>query len=58
MAWSDNDGKKQDPWGNQGGQQGPPDLDESFKKIQNQFKNMFSGGGGTAGETGGGKGFK
>ncbi|MYI78252.1 MAG: hypothetical protein F4077_10995 [Gammaproteobacteria bacterium] len=27
MAWSDNDGKKQDPWGNQGGQQGPPDLD-------------------------------
>ncbi len=58
MAWSDNDGKKQDPWGNQGGQQGPPDLDESFKKIQNQFKNMFSGGGGKDGEKGGGKGFK
>ncbi len=58
MAWSDNDGKKQDPWGNQGGQQGPPDLDESFKKIQNQFKNMFSGGGGKDGEKGGGKGFR
>ncbi|MXW07417.1 MAG: protease modulator HflK, partial [Gammaproteobacteria bacterium] len=57
MAWSDNDGKKQDPWGNQGGQQGPPDLDESFKKIQNQFKNMFSGGGGKDGKKGGGKGF-
>ncbi|MXZ45238.1 MAG: FtsH protease activity modulator HflK [Gammaproteobacteria bacterium] len=58
MAWSDNDGKKQDPWGNQGGQQGPPDLDESFKKIQNQFKNMFSGGGGSGDKNGGGKGFK
>ncbi|MCY3542266.1 MAG: FtsH protease activity modulator HflK [Gammaproteobacteria bacterium] len=58
MAWSDNDGKKQDPWGNQGGQQGPPDLDESFKKIQNQFKNMFSGGGGKDGKKGGGKGFR
>ena len=58
MAWSDNDGRKQDPWGNQGGQQGPPDLDESFKKIQNQFKNMFSGGGGKGGKKGDGKGFK
>ena len=58
MAWSDNDGKKQDPWGNQGGQQGPPDLDESFKKIQNQFKNMFSGGGGKDGKSGGGKGLR
>lgn len=58
MAWSDNDGKKQDPWGNQGGQQGPPDLDESFKKIQNQFKNMFSGGGGSGDKNGGGKSFK
>lgn len=59
MAWSDNDGRKQDPWGNQGGQQGPPDLDESFKKIQNQFKNMFSGGGGGKdGKKGSGKGFR
>lgn len=58
MAWSDNDGKKPDPWGNQGGQQGPPDLDESFKKIQNQFKNMFSGGGGKGGKKGDGKGFR
>lgn len=59
MAWSDNDGRKQDPWGNQGGQQGPPDLDESFKKIQNQFKNMFSGGGGGKdGKKGDGKGFR
>ena len=58
MALSDNDGRKQDPWGNQGGQQGPPDLDESFKKIQNQFKNMFSGGGGKGGKKGDGKGFR
>ena len=59
MAWSDNDGRKPDPWGNQGGQQGPPDLDESFKKIQNQFKNMFSGGGGGKdGKKGDGKGFR
>ena len=59
MAWSDNDGRKQDPWGNQGGQQGPPDLDESFKKIQNQFKNMFSGGGGKGGDDkGSGKRFR
>ena len=47
MAWSDNnDNKKQDPWADKGGQQGPPDLDQAFRKLQGQFKNMFSGGGG------------
>ena len=60
MAWSDNnDNKKQDPWGDQGGQQGPPDLDQAFRKLQSQFKGMFSGGGGGgdsgSSDSGGGK---
>ncbi len=47
MAWSDNDGRKPDPWGDKGaGNQSPPDLDDAFRKIKGQFTNMFSGGGG------------
>ncbi len=52
MAWNEpgggNNGK--DPWGS--GDQGPPDLDEAFKKLQQKLNSMF-GGGGSKG-TGGG----
>jgi membrane protease subunit HflK len=46
MAWNEpgggNDGK--DPWGNRG-EQGPPDLDEAFRKLQAQLSGIFGGGG-------------
>lgn len=38
MAWNEPGGKNNDPWGNQGGRdQGPPDLDEVFKKLFGKF---------------------
>ncbi len=35
-----------DPWGGpkRGGQQGPPDLDEIIRNIQNKFSGWFGGG--------------
>jgi len=48
MAWNepgkDND-KGKDPWGGRGGNDGPPDLDEAFKKLQDKLNGMFGGGG-------------
>ncbi len=56
MAWNEpgggNKGDK-DPWGNRDGQ-GPPDLDEAFRKLQNNLAGMFRGkGSGSAGGSGG-----
>jgi membrane protease subunit HflK len=57
MAWNDPGGKDRDPWGNRGGDQGPPDLDEAFRKLQAQLANIFGsrrgGGGGGGGGSGG-----
>ena len=39
MAWNEPGGGR-DPWGNRG-DQGPPDLDEAFKKLQSQFAGIF-----------------
>lgn len=60
MAWSDNDGRNRDPWGNRGGEQGPPDLDDAFRKLQGQLRGMFGGGGGSGSGSGssGKKGFR
>jgi len=52
MAWNDSGGGR-DPWGNSG-QQGPPDLDEAFKKFQSQLAGIF--GRGRGGGSGRGKG--
>lgn len=49
MAWNepgDNKGSK-DPWNKQGDSQGPPDLDEAFRKLQNNLKGLFGGSGGS-----------
>ena len=55
MAWNEpgggNNGPR-DPWG--GGDQGPPDLDEALKKLQNKLGGIF-GGGGSSGSGGGSK---
>ncbi len=54
MAWNQPGGNgSRDPWGNRGGNQGPPDLDEVLKKLQGQLGRVFGGksggGGGTSG---------
>lgn len=49
MAWNEpGGGDNKDPWGG-GGNQGPPDLDEAFKKLQQKINSMFGGGGGSGG---------
>ncbi|MGI9279113.1 MAG: FtsH protease activity modulator HflK [Endozoicomonas sp.] len=58
MAWNEPGGNSQDPWGsgnNKGGgkNQGPPDLDEAFRKLQDKLNSMF-GGGKSGGNSGGG----
>ncbi|MEZ5595085.1 MAG: FtsH protease activity modulator HflK [Pseudomonadales bacterium] len=53
MAWNEPGGGNQDPWGNRGGDQGPPDLDEAFRKLQAQLAGIFGGGKGGGG--GGGR---
>jgi membrane protease subunit HflK len=57
MAWNEPGGGNQDekdPWGNRD-DQGPPDLDEAFRKLQNNLSGMFRGkGSGSSGGAGGG----
>lgn len=52
MAWNEpgNKGNQHDPWGggrkpepNKGSNQGPPDLDEALKKLQDKFNSLFGG---------------
>ncbi len=54
MAWNEPGGNNQDPWGGgkKGNDQGPPDLDEAFRKFQNTIKGIFGGKGGSTGNNG------
>jgi membrane protease subunit HflK len=55
MSWNEpGNGKGKDPWGG-GDNQGPPDLDEAFKKLQDNLSKMF-GGKGSGGNGGSGSG--
>lgn len=61
MAWNEPGGNSnnQDPWGGRkgGGRQGPPDLDEAFRKLQESLGGIFGGGKrGTSDSSGGGLG--
>ena len=54
MAWNEPGGNgSKDPWGDRGGQQGPPDLDEVLKKLKTGIGGLFGrgrgGGGGGSG---------
>ncbi len=60
MAWNEpgNSGGK-DPWGGRNNEQGPPDLDEVVRKLQDKFGGLFgqgrgrgTGGGASAGSIG------
>ncbi len=63
MAWNEPGGgnsNDQDPWGGRrgGGRQGPPDLDEALRKLQDNLNSLFGGRkrGGADGGTGKGGG--
>jgi membrane protease subunit HflK len=44
MAWNEPGGSKgKDPWGTQGDRQGPPDLDDIVRKLQEKFNRLFGG---------------
>ncbi len=43
MAWNDPDGNERDPWGGRRKDQGPPDLDEVVRKIQEKLAGWFGG---------------
>lgn len=51
MAWNEPGGNKdKDPWGGNRGNRnndGPPDLDELFKSLQDKFNGLFGGKGGS-----------
>jgi membrane protease subunit HflK len=61
MAWNEPGGSNKDPWSGRGGDQGPPDLDEVVRKLQERLGGLFGGkkrgpgepSGGTAGPGGG-----
>lgn len=46
MAWNEPGGDNKDPWSGKGGDQGPPDLDEVVKKMQERLGGLFGGKGG------------
>jgi modulator of FtsH protease HflK len=56
MAWNEPGGSgNKDPWGgNKNNEQGPPDLDEVVKKLQEKFGALFGGGGPRKTGSGGG----
>ncbi|MGD2055541.1 MAG: FtsH protease activity modulator HflK [Gammaproteobacteria bacterium] len=56
MAWNEPGGDKRDPWGGQGGSEGPPDLDEIARKLREKMNRLLGkrGGGGRGGGLGGG----
>lgn len=63
MAWNEPGGGKnsnnQDPWGsggNRGGKQGPPDLDEALRKLQDSLNGIFGKKRTSGGDSGGGNG--
>ena len=43
MAWNEPGGGNKDPWSGKGGDQGPPDLDEVVRKLQEKLGGLFGG---------------
>lgn len=48
MAWNDPGGRDDDPW-SRSSNQGPPDLDEAFRRFQSKLSSVFGGSGGGSG---------
>lgn len=54
MAWNEpGGGNQKDPWGS-GNDQGPPDLDEAFKKLKQKLDGVLGGGSGGGHKSSGG----
>jgi modulator of FtsH protease HflK len=49
MAWNEPGGNGKDPWSQRKNDQGPPDLDELVKKMQDKLGGLFGGGGASGG---------
>jgi len=43
MAWNEPGKDDKDPWGNNRGNDGPPDLDDVLRKLKNKLSAMFGG---------------
>ena len=43
MSWNDPDDNDRDPWGNRRNDDGPPDLDEVVRKMQEKIGGLFGG---------------
>jgi len=57
MAWNEPGGSQDnDPWGGRRKKQGPPDLDEVVRKLQQKLAGLFGGKGGSGGGDGSGPG--
>lgn len=53
MAWNEpGGGNGKDPWSGKGRDQGPPDLDEVVRKLQEKLGSLFGGGKGSGGGSG------
>lgn len=52
MSWNEPGGNKKDPWGSNN-DQGPPDLDELLKNVQNKISSILGGKGNNTNKTSG-----
>ncbi len=50
MAWNEPGGDNKDPWSGRN-DQGPPDLDEAIRNLQDKIGGLFGGGGGSGEES-------
>jgi len=58
MSWDENDKNRQkDPWRGNGGDKGPPDLDELVRRVKRKFDQSFGKGGSFSRKTKGGAAF-
>lgn len=56
MAWNEPGGGRRNPWGEGGGNQQPPDLEEMLKRLKQRFAALLGGGKGGAARNGDGAG--
>ncbi len=58
MSWNEPDNKdkkdSKDPWGSRPNEQGPPDLQDVVKDLQDKFGKLFGASGGPSGDSNGG----
>lgn len=58
MSWNEPGGGKKDPWSGRDDQQGPPDLDEAIRSLQDKLGRIFGGGSGGGDNSSSGGAFK